>query len=39
MTEKILLLMNKAGITVKDREIIRVANDVEKETGEQISFF
>jgi uncharacterized protein (UPF0371 family) len=32
-TEKILLLMNKAGITVKDREIIRVANEVEKETG------
>ena len=32
-TEKILLLMNKAGITVKDREIIKVANDVEKETG------
>ena len=32
-TEKILLLMNKAGISVKDREIIQVANDVEKETG------
>ena len=32
-TEKILLLMNKAGITVKDREIIKVANEVEQETG------
>ncbi len=32
-TEKILLLMNKAGITVKDRAIIQIANRLEAETG------
>ncbi len=32
--DKILLLMNKAGVTTKDRTVARVANEVAEKTGE-----